>query len=107
MSVQGPPGKPLDRLRRRVASRESDDIDALYGLEPVYEPGAAGPSVEAESFVSIACPWCGERLDVRVDVTAGDRDYVDDCEVCCRPMELTVETDEQGGLAALGVRRQE
>jgi hypothetical protein len=107
MAGDRPPGKPLDRLRRRVASREARDIDDLYGLEPVYEPGADGQAAEAESFVSIACPWCGERLDVRVDVTAGEREYVDDCEVCCRPMELAVETDERGGLAALRVRRQD
>ena len=92
---------------RRIASREPDDIDELYGLEPVYEPGEARGGVEAESFVSIQCPWCGERLDVRVDVTAGEREYIDDCEVCCRPMELAVELDERGALAALRVRRQD
>jgi len=77
----------------------------MYGLEPVFEPSEGKGGVEAESFVSIQCPWCGERLDVRVDVTAGERSYIDDCEVCCRPMELTVETEESGGLRALRVRR--
>ena len=102
------PRKPadLDALRRRVASSDERDIDELYGLEPVYEPGGAA-NVEAESFVAINCPWCGERLDVRVDVTAGEREYVDDCEVCCRPMELGVELDERGALASLRVRRQD
>lgn len=102
------PRKPanLDSLRRRVTSSADTDIDELYGLEPVYEPGSTA-SVEAESFVSIQCPWCGERLDVRVDVTAGEREYVDDCEVCCRPMELAVELDERGALASLRVRRQD
>lgn len=102
------PRKPADltALRRRVASAEERDIDELYGLEPVYEP-SKNASVEAESFVSIQCPWCGERLDVRVDVTAGEREYVDDCEVCCRPMELAVELDERGALASLRVRRQD
>jgi hypothetical protein len=94
---------PLDDLRKRIRSREERDIDELYGLEPVFEPGRG--AVEAESFVAIRCPWCGERLDVRVDVTAGARSYIDDCEVCCRPMELGVELDEKGGLSALSVRR--
>jgi hypothetical protein len=102
------PRKPADltALRRRVASAEERDIDELYGLEPVYEP-SAHRNVEAESFVSIQCPWCGERLDVRVDVSGGEREYVDDCEVCCRPMELAVEVDERGALASLRVRRQD
>jgi hypothetical protein len=96
--------KPV--LPARILDPKPEDVDVLYGLEPVFEPGR-GRGVEAESFLSIQCPWCGERLDVRVDVTAGEREYVDDCEVCCRPMELGVELDERGGLGALRVRRQD
>jgi hypothetical protein len=80
------------------------DIDELYGLEPVFEPGS-GRAVDAESFVAIDCPWCGERLDVRVDVASGEREYIDDCEVCCRPMELGVRVAEDGSLRELTVRR--
>lgn len=105
MADDKPRDKPIARLRRRISSREEADIDELYGLEPVYEPGQARGGVEPESFVSIQCPWCGERLDVRVDVTAGERSYIDDCEVCCRPMELTVELEDSGALGALRVRR--
>jgi hypothetical protein len=84
MPGQGPPGKPLDRLRRRVSSRESDDIDALYGLEPVYEPGAGGPSVEAESIVSIACPWCGDGRKVLREETS----FPASCPRCNRGTKL-------------------
>jgi hypothetical protein len=108
MSSGKPPDKHIDRLRRRIASRNGQDIDELYGLEPVFEPGSGeGQNADVESFVAIQCPWCGERLDVRVDLSAGEREYVDDCEVCCRPMELAVEVDERGALAALRVRRPE
>ncbi|MET0290734.1 MAG: CPXCG motif-containing cysteine-rich protein [Steroidobacteraceae bacterium] len=101
------PDKGAPKLPARIANPQPEDVDELYGLEPVFEPGRGSGRVEAESFVSIECPWCGERLDVRVDVTAGEREYIDDCEVCCRPMELRVELDERGGLAALRVRRQD
>jgi cysteine-rich CPXCG protein len=97
----------LDKLRRRIGSAAEQDIDELYGLEPVFEPAKGKGGIEPESFVAIQCPWCGERLDVRVDVTAGEREYIDDCEVCCRPMELSVELTEEGGLSALRVRRQD
>jgi hypothetical protein len=96
-----------DRLRRRIASRSDEDIDELYGLEPVFEPGAQQANADVESFIAIQCPWCGERLDVRVDLSAGEREYIDDCEVCCRPIELAVEVDEGGALAALRVGRQD
>jgi hypothetical protein len=105
MAEDPPRDKPFAHLRRRITSREQHDIDELYGLEPVFEPGEGRAAVEAESFVAIQCPWCGERLDVRVDVTAGERNYIDDCEVCCRPMELGVELEESGALRAVSVRR--
>ena len=34
-----------------------------------------------------SCPYCGEPLELWVDVSAGDQDYVEDCAVCCRPIE--------------------
>lgn len=36
------------------------------------------------------CPWCGEPLEILVDVTGGDQCYVEDCQVCCAPMVITV-----------------
>lgn len=95
----------IERLRRRIASRAGEDIDQLYGLEPVYEPGAAPSALEPERFVALQCPWCGERLETRVDLTAGERQYIEDCEVCCRPMELSIELEENGALHAVRVQR--
>ena len=38
------------------------------------------------------CPYCGEPLQLLVDPSAGDQSYIEDCAVCCRPIEcrLTV-----------------
>jgi hypothetical protein len=36
----------------------------------------------------ITCPYCGESLQVAVDASAGDQDYIEDCQICCRPIEL-------------------
>lgn len=46
--------------------------------------------------ISIQCPYCGERLEIVVDCSAGDQNYVEDCQVCCQPMELAVTLDETG-----------
>jgi hypothetical protein len=94
----------LDRLRRRIARLDGQSIDELYGLEPVWEP-AAGERLMAEEFVAVLCPWCGERLETRVDMTADEPAYVEDCEVCCRPIEFHAERDAGGALLALEVRR--
>jgi Cysteine-rich CPXCG len=95
----------LDSLRRRIASLENRDIDQLYGLEPVYEPGKGIAGLLPEEFVAVQCPYCGERLDTRVDVTEGERSYIEDCQVCCRPIEFGVELAENGALKAVRVQR--
>lgn len=95
----------IDSLKRRIESRAAEDIDKLYGLEPVFEPDAARAGLEAERFVAYQCPYCGERLETRVDLTAGEREYIEDCEVCCRPIELGIELEESGALRAIRVQR--
>ena len=37
---------------------------------------------------SIFCPYCGERIDVFVDTTVHSQSYIEDCQVCCRPIEI-------------------
>jgi len=98
----------LDSLTKRISSRDERDIDQLYGLEPVFEPGVgtgSGRGGELEQFVPVQCPYCGERLETRVDLTAGEREYIEDCEVCCRPIELGIELADDGALRAVRVQR--
>lgn len=45
--------------------------------------------VEAE----INCPFCGELLTTQVDTSQGSYSTVEDCQVCCRPMEIIVECE--------------
>ncbi len=97
----------LVRLRRRIAQLDGASIDRLYGLEPVWEPGAGGAQLPPEELVGVRCPHCGERLQTRVDLTSDEPAYVEDCEVCCRPIEFSVERDIGGALVALQVRRLE
>ena len=95
----------LERLKGRILEPDGPTIDELYGLEPVFEPGGARATIAPEEFVAVLCPWCGERLATRVDLTAPDASYIEDCEVCCRPIEFSVERDPEGALLSVGVRR--
>lgn len=38
----------------------------------------------------VHCPFCGEPITILVDVSAGAQAYIEDCQVCCRPMQITV-----------------
>ena len=39
----------------------------------------------------ITCPNCFETITVLIDTSAGDSEFVQDCEICCRPIRLRVE----------------
>lgn len=47
----------------------------------------------------IRCPWCAATFEIILDLSAGDQSYVEDCQVCCQPMQLTFQTDGQQSLA--------
>ena len=38
----------------------------------------------------VCCPYCGETFEALIDVSVEDQVYIEDCEVCCRPIEFTV-----------------
>jgi len=95
----------LEALRRRIADLDAHSIDSLYGLEPVYEPGKGPGDLLPEEFVAVQCPYCGERLETRVDLTNDEPSYIEDCQVCCRPIEFTAERDDGGALLAVKVQR--
>jgi endogenous inhibitor of DNA gyrase (YacG/DUF329 family) len=44
-------------------------------------------------FAAVSCPYCGEPVELVVDESAGSSAYVEDCPVCCRPMQVDVEVD--------------
>ena len=34
------------------------------------------------------CPFCVETISVLLDLTVPSQSYIEDCEVCCRPIEI-------------------
>ena len=39
---------------------------------------------------TIECPYCGEPIPVLVDCSIPHQSYIEDCQVCCRPINLDV-----------------
>lgn len=54
--------------------------------------------------IVIDCPYCGERFTTLADISGGSQSYVEDCAVCCRPIEIALHVDEGGELAGVDVR---
>jgi hypothetical protein len=46
--------------------------------------------------VEIQCPYCGETIEILVDCSVQNQSYIEDCQVCCRPMNLAVTVGEEG-----------
>lgn len=44
----------------------------------------------------IDCPYCGEAVEILIDASIPSQSYIEDCQVCCRPITLSVEIDEDG-----------
>lgn len=42
------------------------------------------------------CPYCGEAIELTADASAGAQDYIEDCPVCCRPIQVRVGLDADG-----------
>ena len=53
----------------------------------------------------IDCPYCGENFDLEVDCSAGDQEYVEDCPVCCQPIEVSTSVDIDGKLQNVHAHR--
>ena len=84
-----------------------NDIDRQFGLEPVFEPGQEAGSDELEQFIAVDCPYCAEVFTVRVDLSAGAQMYIEDCQVCCQPISMSVLLMDDGTLRELAAERLE
>jgi transcription elongation factor Elf1 len=51
----------------------------------------------------IQCPFCGQTFALEVDTTQAEQVFTVDCEICCRPMEVSVHC-EDGEVLDLDVR---
>ncbi len=38
----------------------------------------------------ITCPYCGESIELVIDCSIPEQEYIEDCEVCCRPINLLI-----------------
>ena len=44
----------------------------------------------------IDCPYCGESLEITVDTSVGQQDYIEDCQVCCKPIHFRIHVNADG-----------
>jgi cysteine-rich CPXCG protein len=51
-----------------------------------------------ETEATVLCPYCGEINEIALDPGSGaHQEYVEDCQVCCRPWRVFVSYLPDGG----------
>ena len=55
----------------------------------------------------ISCPYCGENITILVDDSLPEQEYVEDCQVCCRPIVLRVSVDMDGDASVTAIAENE
>ena len=74
-------------MRKRRTSAEDSQLDEEF-------PAADGT---ADGEATITCPHCGEAIEIALDAGSGpSQEYVEDCEVCCRPWRVSVHYRSDG-----------
>ena len=46
--------------------------------------------------ITISCPYCGEVITILVDGSVEKQQYIEDCQVCCRPMDIRMNVSANG-----------
>ena len=47
----------------------------------------------------VNCPYCGESLDVLLDPQEVGQQYIEDCQVCCKPIVFKLALNEMGDVS--------
>jgi hypothetical protein len=42
---------------------------------------------------TVECPYCGEPIELIIDDSVEHQQYIEDCPVCCRPIDVDVTVD--------------
>jgi transcription elongation factor Elf1 len=73
----------------------------------VGEESLPGFSLGRKMEHTFACPYCGEEISMVLDLSVRRQIYVEDCEVCCRPIEViySIEDDTLAEFAARSIEQ--
>ncbi|MFN3238055.1 MAG: CPXCG motif-containing cysteine-rich protein [Pseudomonadales bacterium] len=55
--------------------------------------------MQSLSEQNIQCPYCGEEIFILVDPSEAGTSYIEDCQVCCRPIEFSLVEDLDGDIS--------
>jgi hypothetical protein len=52
--------------------------------------------MQTDDVLNWVCQYCGEENEIWVDLTVlENQDFIEDCEVCCRPNIILIKHDKE------------
>ncbi len=52
----------------------------------------------------VQCPYCGETIELDIEILEEAQSYIEDCSVCCRPIQYEVETNAEDEVEVIATR---
>jgi hypothetical protein len=81
-------------LRERLAAITSRRMND-NGDDPNEDFPLGDGTVDTEA--TVVCPYCGEENEIALDPGSGEsQEYIEDCQVCCRPWRVVVSYEGTG-----------
>jgi hypothetical protein len=53
-----------------------------------------------EDTARIACPYCGGTSTIEIDPSLETQQFIEDCTVCCQPIQIRLECEDGNVLVA-------
>ena len=50
--------------------------------------------MDFESETHFTCPYCGQQISMVFEELYGAQTYIEDCQVCCNPIEVSYEIED-------------
>lgn len=42
---------------------------------------------------NVQCPFCGQNFELMLDTSLPSQNFITDCEICCRPLQIRAECE--------------
>ena len=48
---------------------------------------------------AVSCPYCGELIQILIDYEEAGQQYIEDCQVCCKPIVFKIAVNPAGDMS--------
>lgn len=78
----------VQNLAKKLRSRNKT-FKGLVSVKPLIRQKM--PLLEN---ATIQCPYCWQEIEIEIDCTLQNQEYIENCQICCKPITLKITTNE-------------